>query len=281
MITPQQKAFFDTFGYLALPGILAQDIGWIIDHFEAVWRARPDIVHDGSQRTIFPEIFISADERLSTLVEDPRIVDICTSLLGDGYTLAGGDGNYYSGDTSWHSDVMDGTWDSKSRVRHLKIAFYLDHVTRDTGALRVIPGSHLHGDAYSRMLNEQVWNPERDLGVGQRDLPCVALDSVPGDLVLFDHRTKHAAYGGGNRRRMFTTNWFAPTPTAEDREIAKQVIRWYWDKENVRAPFRAGWVESSPPERQRRCRNNIELFAEVAAEKTALTESAREPALAR
>jgi len=39
-----------------------------------------------------------------------------------------------------------------------------------------------------------------------RDLPAVALETQPGDLVCFNHNTKHASFGGGKRRRMFTMN---------------------------------------------------------------------------
>ena len=40
---------------------------------------------------------------------------------------------------------------------------------------------------------------------------------------MFDHRLKHASFGGGTRRRMFTTNWYAGTPTAEEYEAAQEV----------------------------------------------------------
>ena len=43
-------------------------------------------------------------------------------------------------------------------------------------------------------------------GVEGRDVPAVALETRPGDLILFNHNTKHAAFGGGARRRMFTLN---------------------------------------------------------------------------
>ena len=101
LLTDQQRTFFETFGYLALPGLLAEDIGWVQHEFEAVWAARDDLLHDGSKRTMFPGLFVAQSPRLSTLVEDPRIVGLCTSLLGEGYTLSGGDGNFYSGDTGW------------------------------------------------------------------------------------------------------------------------------------------------------------------------------------
>src|SRR4051812_22515488 len=145
MITPAQKAFFETFGFLHLPGLLGDLIAWIQSEFVAVWAARPDVKHDGSQRTMFPASFIDTRERLCTLLDEPRIDDLATSLLGEGWGYYGGDGNLYAGDTGWHCDAVPGDYggvQAKRVVRHLKIAFYLDPVGRDTGALRVIPGSH-------------------------------------------------------------------------------------------------------------------------------------------
>ena len=37
-----------------------------------------------------------------------------------------------------------------------------------------------------------------------KDIPAAALETMPGDLVVFDRRIKHASFGGGTRRRMFT-----------------------------------------------------------------------------
>ena len=33
-----------------------------------------------------------------------------------------------------------------------------------------------------------------------------ALETIPGDILMFNHDTYHSAWGGGNRRRMFTMN---------------------------------------------------------------------------
>jgi len=46
-LTPKQKAFFETFGYLVLPGLLADEIDWITEEFEAVFRDRR-VEHDGT-----------------------------------------------------------------------------------------------------------------------------------------------------------------------------------------------------------------------------------------
>src|SRR5436309_5329919 len=133
-LSPQQKHLFETFGFLVLPELLADDIGWITEEFEAAFRER-GVVHDGTKRScIVP--FIDQRELLCTLLDHPRIEGLIASLLGDQFNYVGGDGNYYSGDTGWHSDGFHQVG------KFLKVAIYLDPVTRDTGCLRVIPGTH-------------------------------------------------------------------------------------------------------------------------------------------
>jgi ectoine hydroxylase-related dioxygenase (phytanoyl-CoA dioxygenase family) len=152
----RRRKFFDTFGFLHLPGLLIHDIDWITSEFDAIWARRSDVHHDGSHRTIFPDSFLNASDVLARLIEYPVLSELCEELLGPGYAYYGGDGNYYSGDTPWHSDVFnvqDGE-EAKSVVQHLKIAFYLDPLTSETGALRVIPGTHYTHDAFARAVQE-------------------------------------------------------------------------------------------------------------------------------
>ena len=202
-LTDQQVSFFETFGYLGFPGLMKDRIREITDEFESVWAGRggghAGRPHDGAARScIVP--FIDQSAGLSSLLDDPRILAIGNSLLGDDFNYMGSDGNYYVGDTGWHSDG----WHID--IRHLKIAFYLDPVTRDTGCLRVIPGSHLPGDRYAGLLNERVGRSADLLGIPGREAPSAALETEPGDIVCFNHNTKHASFGGGSRRRMFTMN---------------------------------------------------------------------------
>ncbi len=202
-LSEQQLDFFDTFGYLGFPGLMADRIDEIIENFEALWASRGGghngVPHEGTARSCIVQ-FIDQREMLASLIDDPRIVGIAGSLLGEDFNYMGSDGNYYVGDTGWHSDG----WHPERR--HLKIAFYLDPLTRDTGCLRVIPGSHKDGDRYARSLQEKVRKSQDLWGVHGRDLPAVALETQPGDVVCFNHNTKHAAFGGGGRRRMFTIN---------------------------------------------------------------------------
>ena len=82
-MTEQQRRHFDTFGYLVLPGFVADDIAWITEEFEAVFRDR-GVVHDGTKRScIVP--FIDQRERLSTLLDHPRLQELIGGLLGDDF----------------------------------------------------------------------------------------------------------------------------------------------------------------------------------------------------
>jgi hypothetical protein len=213
LLSEQQKAFFETFGFLSFPGLMADVKDEIVNAFEAIWAdhggghgGKP---HDGERRScIVP--FIDQHERLCALLDDERIHGILAGVLGDDFNYVGSDGNYYAGDTGWHSDG----W-GKS-VRFVKIAFYLDHVTRDTGCLRVIPGSHHLDDGFANALQAGVRSSDEKWGITGKDMPAVALETKPGDVVLFNHNLKHAAFGGSASRRMFTINCSARFPEDEE-----------------------------------------------------------------
>ncbi len=127
---------------MALPGLFGPDIENITTEFRAVFDDK-GIAHDASQRTCMVP-FIDQRPRLCALLDDARIAGIGESLLGADFNYLVSDGNYYTGDTTWHTDSSwqpDGSFHT-GHCKILKIAFYLDAVSRNTGALRVIPGSH-------------------------------------------------------------------------------------------------------------------------------------------
>ena len=218
-LSPQQKSFFETFGFIALPGLMRDSVGEIIDAFEQVWTRRPGNNgewHSGGHRSsIIP--FIDQHERLCTLLEDPRIEGLVEGLVGEGFNYVGSDGNFFVGDTPWHSD----RWISE--VRFVKVAFYLDSVKRNSGCLRLIPGSHRLEDTYSSQLHEAIKQSPEEWGVEGPDLPSLAVETEPGDVVVFIHSLKHASFGGGTRRRMFTINCCERVPD-EHISILKDCI---------------------------------------------------------
>jgi ectoine hydroxylase-related dioxygenase (phytanoyl-CoA dioxygenase family) len=203
-LSEQQRAFFQTFGFLAFPGLFADDIVSITQAFEDIWArhggGHAGKAHDGTARSALVP-FIDQDERLCALLDDPRILDIAKGLLGDDFNYTGSDGNFYVGDTRWHSDG----W-RLNGVRYIKMAFYLDPVGAQSGCLRVIPGSCHTQDHFAQLLQTQIRQSDELWGIAGNAVPAIPLETQPGDLILFDHNTKHAAFGGGARRRMFTIN---------------------------------------------------------------------------
>src|SRR4051812_9828725 len=125
----QLKAFFDTFGYVVVPGLLRGEIGWIADEFEALLRDER-IVHDARKRTSAGACN-ERRERLCSIIDLPQLAALVAALLGADWNYYSSDGNCYSGDTGWHSDSdwVHGTC--------IKIPLYLEEVTGESGALRL------------------------------------------------------------------------------------------------------------------------------------------------
>ena len=225
-LTNQQINYFKTFGYLVFKNLFANEISEITQGFERVWSGigggHHGIKHDKKQRSaVLP--FIDKDKYLSALLDNEAVDGIASSILGDDYNYASSDGNFYVGDTGWHSDGY-----TRKKYLSIKMAMYLDPVTVDTGCLRVIPGSHNIGDVFSESLQEasrtSKEQKQKELwGITGVDVPAVALESIPGDLVVFNHRIKHSSFGGWHSRRMFTMN-FSDRYLDEDLSLLKDDI---------------------------------------------------------
>ncbi len=207
----QQLRSFEAFGFLSFPRLFADEIGKITDAFEEVWATHGGghhgRRHDREQRSALVP-FIDQNEYLCGLIDDPRIEGVIGSLLGDDFNYAGSDGNFYVGDTGWHSDG----YLRYPKYMSVKMAFYLDPVTRDTRCLRVIPGSHKLGDKFAESLQEVAASSKENRieelwGIHGSEVPAVALETQPGDLLMFNHRIKHSSFGGSDGRRMFTMNF--------------------------------------------------------------------------
>jgi hypothetical protein len=271
-LTDAEVAFFETFGYLGFPGLLSDRIAEVQTVFEEVWSGRGGghfgLPHDGTARScIVP--FIDQDARLASLIDDPRILAIAKSLCGDDFNYMGSDGNYYVGDTGWHSDG----WHPE--IRHIKIAFYLDPLTRDTGALRVIPGSHRLGEGYADQLQREIGKSADRWGVSGREVPAIALETQPGDIVVFNHNTKHAAFGGNTRRRMFTINLCERYPEeklGELRDYISGAARFWIDR-----AFGEAMVATAGSERRRHLEQVMENDGHLAELSRAARERMKEP----
>ena len=110
------------------------------------------------------------------------------------------------------------------------------------------------GKAYAETVHETIPNSgsnnsEEDWGIPGTDIPAVAVETKPGDLVVFNHRIKHASFGGGTRRRMFTIN-LQQRFRDEDEHLLRECLGslagfWY---ERVYAPL---MLETADADRMR------------------------------
>jgi hypothetical protein len=223
-LTEAQKNFFHTFGYLVWPGLLKDRIGELRKNFDQVLEKHTN--HTGEKRTIILP-FLDASETFSAFMDEGHeIHDIAAGLLGDDFNYVSSDGNYYTGDTARFTE--DG-------LIFMKIAVYFDEVKRESGALRVIPGSHLRGDRFSTRLEKelqsdfneekvQIYNKTQLWGLAGDQVPSVALESSPGDVVIFNHLIQHASFGGNKRRAMLAISVckrYAPEQTADFQKMLK------------------------------------------------------------
>ena len=189
-LTPQQRhwrRYFDDFGFLWLPGFFAAEIGWISQEFERLLQEQGS-KHDGTKRTGCHSP-LESSERLGTLLTDSRLVGVLNAVLGEDYEYLGSAGELYTGDGMWHPDGVF------KDFRRAKFAMYLDPLTPQTGALRVVPGSHLQGW-------EGNLDPRALWGISNCEVPCASFDNKPGDAIIFNLHTLHNSLGGGYRRRM-------------------------------------------------------------------------------
>lgn len=219
MLSDQQVQFFRAFGYLKVPGLFAEDMEVITAAFEEVF-ADPSVyrvqsgdvmIHSFQPRTTIPW-FIDQHPTLAALRDDPRTVGVVRSLLGDEFEYSESDGNLFSCETEWHCDI----YGSPLRIPHIKLSFYLDRVTAESGAPRVMPGTHHWLEDYAAGLRDKFDNNVGSIaevfGIDGPALPCVALETEPGDLLVWYYRTIHASYHGGPNRRLFTVNFRCPAP---------------------------------------------------------------------
>jgi hypothetical protein len=208
MLSPQQVAHFQTFGFVTLPQV-----------FTAAERKIIDTEYETGLNLAYQQIPFTGEKRhwtmmlspetpfFSGLPEAPRFCDVAEQLYGEDVFAVGCDANRYVGDSAWHPDHnADPTKDCYG----IKIAFYLDPVNDQSGALRVIPGSHRNP------MHEAVRENLAAMELAINAVPGHVCVSEPGDAVAFDLRLWHASWGGDEGRRMCTVVYYKnPVTPAE------------------------------------------------------------------
>jgi len=214
MLTKEQLAHFDTFGFLFLrQAFSAEEMMEMTSAAEELWEANPPPHKDGEQRM---SSFVERHPSLSRLVVDERIYPAVEQLMGPDFVWVGSEGNISGRDNIvWHPDRKYYNPEEERFVdfAQMKVMIYLQTVTRDSGCLRVIPGSHRM--PYHKHLGPQELDPDaKPFGLAPEDIPCVYLESEPGDVIIFNHMLWHSQFGGGEQRRYIALK-FTARPSSE------------------------------------------------------------------
>ena len=227
MLSADDKLHFETFGFLFKRqafspdemAVITGDAGAVLEEGR---EGRP--FGEGQQLSRIVET-----PRLSWLAEDDRIYGTVEGLLGPGFVWAGSEGNVTVNEMHrWHAERPG---DTQLAFRRVKVMLYLDKVTAGSGALRVIPGSHrapMHHDL--AFLNDlQKDSDARPFGVEQKDMPGVALESNPGDVVFFNQCLVHAMFNGWAGRRYLALKFSDRPRSAESVEALMEYSPYVFD----------------------------------------------------
>ncbi len=117
------------------------------------------------------------------------VVPVAEALVGRRALPVRAKGTRYYGATDWHTD-------SELDLVSIGVIAYLEPVTADTGALRVVPGSHRADRPHA---------------------PAEAIATEPGDIIVFDEHLTHGSAGGTERRQWRVD--FVPDPMSEDETV--------------------------------------------------------------
>ena len=228
MLTPDQKAHFEAFGFLAVRQAFSPaEVKEIIEESERLWEADRDGAPRGDKGQHMSK-FVEHSPVLTRIV-DERIREGVEDLIGADFMWAGSEGNFTVNNAhGWHNDRPAET-ESELAFTRLKVNIYLDPVTKDTGALRVLPGSHrpLFHMGLAPLEKHHHEKGDRDAlstpyGLSGPDMPFYAFESEPGDVVFFNQTLFHAVFNGFAGRRYIALKFAAMPTTDEQFEMLKE-----------------------------------------------------------
>jgi hypothetical protein len=160
---------------------------------------------------------------LMRLIDDDRIYLPIEQLLGPSPVHLGSDATLFTGSKSWHPDGAPRN-EAEFGYLRIKVAFYLDPLGKDTGCLRVLPGSHKK--PFHDTLMPQMTQPDGNktpFGATAEELPAFPVETDPGDVIFFDQNTWHASIGGNIGRKQMTLNYAQDPADDAHREYLRYV----------------------------------------------------------
>ena len=230
MLSEEQLRYFNKFGFVVLRDFFTRDeMRIMIDEFDVgIAHVNAHEPCDGSKFHCFS--MLGDDTPFgAALLEDDRFLSIARQSFGDDVVgfmhLAY---RYEAGGTEWHAN--DGSITHSNEFGFgPKFQWPLhEPVGADTGALRVIPGSH------RPELHQQIALVEATGLLEQADqVPCHVCQADPGDVVFFDSRIYHGTWSppdGPGDRNVAAIMYFQGPRTPRDHVIMRETLTGYFKK---------------------------------------------------
>jgi len=159
--------------------------------------------------------FMEQRPAMADITVDDRVCGPVGQFLGPDFLWSNSAGHRYVGDTAMHGDQ------AQSNIpRHVKVVMYTEPLTRETGCLRFIPGSHKpeYQERLKPLMSQCDHPDSAPFGVPGRDVPTYPVETQPGDIVMFSEHVWHGAFGGGSGRRQI--GWVYGANPATEEELA-------------------------------------------------------------
>jgi Phytanoyl-CoA dioxygenase (PhyH) len=246
MLTHQQILHFRTFGFVALRGLLGNDetaalrrevADALTDAFGRLGTEPDDL--GGISGDYLPLAVNRAPVSLALIADDPRTFGSSAELLAGPTVPSIGIATCFTGDSDWHTrqgpDVGGVTFWADLEPR-----------TGGTGALRLVPGSHL--PEFEQRLSEYRRAEPAISGFGHWEWPHVVVETEPGDVVAFHAHLMNCALGG--TPRLSWTIDYLPWPGIADpdgmaavRAMAREDVEFdHEDYDRQRFPVWTEWA---------------------------------------
>jgi len=152
------------------------------------------------------------------MIEDDRFLGAAGELVGGRVLPTYAEGILYFGSTPLHHDAGPG-------AQGVKFVAYLEPLTADTGALRLLAGSHHPGvtAALTGWVRRHRIHDDKTLLAQVAGLPLAVVETKPGDVVVFDWHTRHASLGGVDRLQ-WTVSYVKDPASPADVERFKDIV---------------------------------------------------------
>jgi len=215
-----RRDHLDTFGFVVLRGYLdASAISFEFDQAMADGFSDPTHSNVGAIGNRFRYLPMMCERTPVSTTLVCEFAELASELLDSPVLPGRAKSTAYLGSANWHRD-------STLAVRSIGVVCYLEPLRAETGALRVLPGSHHRdfGDALERHSSQH------------NTIEGVALETEPGDVIVFDERLFHASRGGSWRRQWRVDFITDGACDAGNADAADNILRGYYSGQ-----FSPGW----------------------------------------